>query len=180
MDLPDPENGTGGLNTTCRVCHEEFPSEQRMRGHCFSEHGLHPEPKGWEYERSQELEDSGWKCRRCNNPSALVGRLHVHHRIPRKYFESEDDSHFYANLKALCASCHATVENVSDSCPSPDCSFSVSSCGRLEVVVDDSVKLEDSESPRVNRAISYRCPRCEQPFDFREWVNDGLNEVEIA
>jgi uncharacterized protein with PIN domain len=144
-----------------------------MRGHCFSEHGVDPEPESWESLRAAEKEAAGWECRLCNEPSAVVGRLHVHHLIPRRYFDAEEDSHFRENLAAVCASCHKTLEETNDRCPK--CDYEISSVGSLEPKIEEEVQAVGEPLPY--KTLGYQCPGCRAVADFRDWINTNFNSA---
>jgi len=64
--------------------------------------------KNWEEQRAKVIDRDNQKCQICGEDKEL---LHVHHIKPFKDFENYKKANELANLKTLCASCHATLEH---------------------------------------------------------------------
>ncbi len=58
---------------------------------------------GWKAARRAVLKRSGGVCERCKNSPGV----HVHHRLPARYFERIEGAHFIDNLLHVCTACHA-------------------------------------------------------------------------
>lgn len=55
--------------------------------------------------RAEVLERALYRCQRCGEGERVVGRLQLHHRLPR----SRGGKHEASNLAALCRVCHRAV-----------------------------------------------------------------------
>jgi len=60
----------------------------------------------WKSARSTALDRDEHTCQRCG----ASRDIHAHHIIPVREFDSEEDAHYPANLIAVCARCHRSVE----------------------------------------------------------------------
>jgi hypothetical protein len=65
----------------------------------------------WYSVRKQALERDDYQCQRCGKTESEMGRTpDVHHIIPVRTFDDEQDAHRLLNLVCLCRSCHNIVE----------------------------------------------------------------------
>lgn len=70
---------------------------------------------GWQESRKEALERDGYECQECGMTQEEHKRkwdksLHVHHKTPRRQFESYEEANKLQNLETLCTSCHRTKE----------------------------------------------------------------------
>ena len=56
----------------------------------------------WYRARNAAMKRSGGICQRCKKAKAV----HVHHRMPARYFKKPEDANFADNLMAVCHRCH--------------------------------------------------------------------------
>lgn len=93
-----------------KECREEFQSE-RMKGENNPRY-LDGESRGkkynsnWRKVRKKAIERDNNSCQICQSEE----NLHVHHIIPVREFENENDAHFLENCITLCPSCHRNIE----------------------------------------------------------------------
>ena len=57
----------------------------------------------WDKAKRKALKNADGKCQRCKKPK---NNLHVHHRIPIRYFQNPEDANHPENLMPVCKSCH--------------------------------------------------------------------------
>ena len=65
----------------------------------------------WRTQRLLALERDGHMCQVCG--ATPPARLHVHHIVPCRVFQSSIGAHALSNLVTLCVSCHPRVERAS-------------------------------------------------------------------
>jgi hypothetical protein len=77
----------------------------------------------WEERRSEALERDGYRCLACGISRREHRRryrtdLSVHHRTPRRQFDTADEAHDLENLATLCSRCHgwAEAESIEAAC----------------------------------------------------------------
>lgn len=70
----------------------------------------------WECQRRRMFDEYGEECLVCGgtNPQCESGRVDAHHYKPRDDFAEEMFAHGLDNLIPLCASCHRTLEYLSE------------------------------------------------------------------
>jgi endogenous inhibitor of DNA gyrase (YacG/DUF329 family) len=60
----------------------------------------------WRNIRDKVIDRDGGRCIVCNSNT----NLHVHHIIPVRIFDRENDAHYMQNAVTVCASCHRDIE----------------------------------------------------------------------
>lgn len=108
------ETGT----TRCPDCGEEIHTIGRWKAHTHEEmpdyvleqaqHIHNHDRVSWEKQRTAALHRADGQCEVCGRD----GDIHVHHIIPRKFFNS-DAKHALENLAVLCSGCHSKYERES-------------------------------------------------------------------
>lgn len=97
--------------------HQNYPEEQRSYSLRVGGLGALPfRGELWRERRLEALKRDGYRCRACGIPQRTHWRryntsLAVHHRIPRRQFDSADEAHALENLATLCSRCHGRAES---------------------------------------------------------------------
>lgn len=96
-----------GRGLKCRLCGLRIPAAGAGAPDEYGEL--------WSDRRATVLDRDDRRCRSCglsrNEHHATYGQdLHVHHIVPYRRFESDDDAHSPGNLVALCSDCHVDAE----------------------------------------------------------------------
>lgn len=90
----------------CAVAHLRGANNDRWRGGSKKYYG-----PDWKPARKAALVRANYTCQRCGlKKNGLKWKLHVHHKIPVRYFSNPNDAHFPSNLVTLCSSCHSKAE----------------------------------------------------------------------
>lgn len=109
----------------CRWCKKFVAAEEEFCDGCEGawkpieplDHWESPYGPTWHERRREALEAADWTCEECGihyiECNREHGPLHVHHVVPYKEFDSDEEAHRLENLTVLCPPCHWEAERKS-------------------------------------------------------------------
>ena len=100
-----------------RICRGEFISKNIVGDKHHSWRGGYIPYFGnnWHFIRNQIRKSTELICVKCGVSEKLLNEeLHLHHKIPRRFFNKVEDSNIKENLMLLCKHCHLEVEHATD------------------------------------------------------------------
>jgi len=101
VDCPDCGKEIHTIGRFKAHTHEQMPDSVLKQVRNIQYH----DRVSWRKQRTEALHRAGGECEVCG----VEEDLHVHHVIPRKFFESEE-KHAMENLVVLCNACHNQYE----------------------------------------------------------------------